>query len=123
MERVCILIRSGPYGQLQAGEGVRHLIGAVEARLDVSALLVDDGVFVAKHGQNPQESGWTSLSAALRQALAESAHESDRRVAVYVHRPSMEQRGLDLDDLIPGVQIIDDDGLASIAGAAGLLIF
>lgn len=37
MERLCLLIRKAPYGHLAAAEGVRHLIGAAAAGMEVTA--------------------------------------------------------------------------------------
>jgi sulfur relay (sulfurtransferase) DsrF/TusC family protein len=124
MDRVCIVIRKAPYGTLAAAEGVRHLIGAAAAGLEVTAVLVDDGIYVAKHGQEPGDTGWTSLSAALQQALGPDAGTASHRVPVYVHRPSAETRGVAHLDLTPDVELIDDDRLAEIlADAGGVLVF
>lgn len=124
MNSVSILIRKAPYGTLAAAEGVRHLIGAAAAGMEATVVLVDDGVYVAKHGQDPSDTGWTSLSAALQQTLTPDAGASSRRIPLYVHRPSAEARGVTPLDLTPGVEFIDDDRFAEIlAGARGVLVF
>src|SRR3970040_1910183 len=69
MNDLCIVIRRAPYGWLAAAEGVRHLIGAVAAGMSVSAVLVDDGAYLARQGQDSERTGWTNLSDALGQAL------------------------------------------------------
>lgn len=124
MERLCLVIRTAPYGHLAAAEGVRHLIGAATAGMEVTAVLVDDGIYVAKHGQDPGDTGWTSLSSALQQVLQPDARAASRRIPVYVHKPSAETRGVTRLDLTPGVELIDDDRLVEIlAEAGGVLIF
>lgn len=125
MNRVCLLIRKAPYGTVAAAEGVRHLIGAAAAGMEATTVLVDDGVYVAKHGQDPGDTGWTSLSAALQQTLTPDAAASSRRILLYyVHRPSAEVRGVASSDLTPGVELIDDDRFAEIlADAGGVLVF
>jgi sulfur relay (sulfurtransferase) DsrF/TusC family protein len=124
MERLCFLIRTAPYGCLAAAEGVRHLIGAAAAEMDVTAILVDDGTYVAKQDQDADDTGWTSLSAALQHALQPDTRGASRRVRVYVHTPSAQDRGLSGLDLTPGVEPIDDGRLADIlADGGGVLVF
>jgi len=124
MHDLCIVIRRPPYGTLGAAEGVRHLIGAAQAGMSVYAVLVDDGVYLAKEGQDPGGTGWTSLSGALGPALGSGATGSSTRARAYVHRPSAESRGLDSLTLVPGVELIDDARLAALlASAETLLIF
>lgn len=124
MNDLCILIRRAPYGTLAAAEGVRHLIVAAQAGISVYAVLVDDGVYLAKQGQDPGGTGWTSLSGALGPALGPGATDSSARARAYVHRPSAENRGLDHLDLVPGLELIGDAQLAAVLAAAdALLIF
>jgi len=121
---LCIVIRKGPYGSVSAAEAVRHLIGAVHAGLSVHAVLVDDGVYLARQGQDPGDTGWTSLSDALRQPLGSGAAGPSSSACAYVHRPSAETRGLDHLDLGPGVELIDDTQLeAVLTSSDALLIF
>lgn len=124
MHDLCIVIRRAPYGTLAAAEGVRHLIGATDAGMSVCAVLVDDGVYVAKQDQDPHDTGWTSLSGALARTLGPRAVDSSAQPRVYLHRASAETRGLDALDLIPGVESIDDAHLADLLTSAdALLIF
>lgn len=123
MNSLCIAIRKGPYGMLAAAEGVRHLIGAVQTGMSACAVLVDDGVYLAKRGQDPGQTAWTSLSAVLEQALGPRTGASPR-ARLYVHRRSAETRGLDPSDLVAGVELVDDAQLAAaLASADALLIF
>ena len=124
MHELCIVIRRAPYGTLAAAEGVRHLIGATDAGVAVCAVLVDDGVYVAKQGQDPDDTGWASLSGALARTLGPRAMGSSAQPQVYIHRASAETRGLDDLDLIPGVESIGDAQLAGLlTSAEALLVF
>ncbi|HEY3366121.1 MAG TPA: DsrE family protein [Symbiobacteriaceae bacterium] len=107
---ICVLISQAPYGTVHAAEGVRHVNGALSQGFQAVAVLVDDGVWVARPGQQPGASGFTSLSDALTAALKASGPVP--RVAV--HRPSLEARGLTAADLIAGVELVDDAGLTQI---------
>src|SRR3990172_6561847 len=106
MNNLCIVIRRAPYGSVSAAEAVRHVIGAVHAGLSVHAVLVDDGVYLVRQDQDPGNTGWTSLSDALRQALGPGATGSSAPVRGYVHRPSAETPGLDQFALVPTVEPI-----------------
>lgn len=115
---VCVMISQSPYGTVHAAEGVRHVNGALAQGFQATALLVDDGVWVARQGQAAGPSGFTSLSAALTAAL----HGSGPAPRIFVHRPSMEARGLDPDDLVPGVELADDAGVANLIMDAQYLL-
>ncbi len=124
MNSLCIVIRKGPYGSISAAEAVRHVIGAVHAGMTVHAVLVDDGVYLARQGQDAADSGWTSLSGALGQAVGPGAAGSSAPALAHIHRPSAETRGLDHVDLVPGVELIDDAQLeAVLTSADAILIF
>lgn len=109
---LCILIRRPPYGQIHTAEAIRHLNGALAAGIQTSAILIDDGVYVARDGQDTGDTGWTSLASALLKPLAKGAR-------VFVHAPSAQARGLLKDEhFVVGVELMDDDGLAQILAAS-----
>ena len=94
------------------------------AGLSVHAVLVDDGVYLARHGEDVADTGWTRLSGAVGQALGPGAAGSSAEAHAYVHRPSAETRGLDHVDLVPGVELIGDAQLeAVLTSCDALLIF
>ena len=66
---LCILVRRAPYGTIHAAEAFRHLAGALNSGLKVTAILVDDGIYIAKDNQETRTSGWTSLSESLSSFL------------------------------------------------------
>ncbi len=103
---LCILIRRPPYGQIHAAEAVRHLGGALAEGIPTNVLLVDDGVYVARDGQDVGSTSWTALVAPLTKGIAKGAR-------VYVHTPSAQTRGLlSAEHFIVGVELTDDDGFA-----------
>jgi sulfur relay (sulfurtransferase) DsrF/TusC family protein len=109
---LAILIRRPPYGQIHAAEAIRHLGGALGEALQTNVLLVDDGVYVARAGQDASNTGFTSLVEPLAKSIAKGAR-------VYMHVPSAQARGL-LNDpqMLPGVDCIDDDGFARLLSAS-----
>ncbi len=105
---LCILLRHPPYGQIHAAEAVRHLGGALAEGIQTNLVLVDDGVYVARDGQNPRGADWTPLIPALARAMAKGAR-------VWVHTPSARERGLLQDEhFIIGTEPLDDARLAEI---------
>ena len=118
---LCILIRRPPYGSILAAEGIRHLIGAMANGLNVNAVLMDDGVWVARAGQSPGETGWTALS----EALANAFRLADRPAPqVFADEDALSTAGLRAEDLVPGVQVASPEAVAElVATARHLIIF
>ena len=113
---LAILIRRPPYGQIHAAEAIRHMGGALGEGIQTTVLLVDDGVYVARAGQDAGNTGFTSLVEPLVKSIAKGAR-------VYMHVPSAQTRGL-LNDpqMLPGVDCIDDDGLARLMAASEMVM-
>lgn len=106
---LCILIRRPPYGQIHAAEAIRHIGGALAEGLATHVVLLDDGVYVARDGQNAANTSWTPLAPEVLKTLAKGAR-------YYVHAPSAAARGLE--ELITGVEMLDDGGLADLLAAS-----
>lgn len=120
-----IVLQHGPYGRLDAAEAVRHLNGAASSGLRAAALLLGDGVYLAKAGQRAV-SGWTDLGAALARTLqASKGTTADApAVAAYAHGPSLEARGLRAGDLVAGCAVADDATAADLlTGADFTLVY
>lgn len=100
MASLVILVRSPPYGSLDAAEGVRHLAGrqALGFEQTVGAFC-DDGVFALIAGQRAA-AGFTSLEGPLSTLAGEG-------VALLAERSSLAERGLRDGDLIAGVRSLD----------------
>lgn len=113
---VCVLLRRPPCGSLVAAEAVRHLSGALSNGQLPVGLLMDDGIYLARAGQQAA-GGWLDLSRALSDLLAQSATDESgemRRAAVYVHGPSLRARGLSQGDLVPGCRVVDESEAAAV---------
>lgn len=116
---VCVLISQAPYGTVHGAEGVRHVNGALTEGFAAVALLIDDGVWLARKGQSAGETGFTSLSDAITAALQKAGGPVPR---VAVHSPSLHERGLSPEELIPGVELVDDAGVAEIITTTQFLL-
>ena len=114
---LAILVRQAPYTTIGPAEAVRHAGGALADGWEVSLLLVDDGVYLAREGQSTGQTGFVSLSGALTKAMAKGARVMllDRSAQIRGVVPG--QPGV-----LPGVHVIDECALADQLAAAGTLM-
>lgn len=105
-KKVLVLIRTSPYGMASAGEGFRTIIGLAGMGVETHAVLVDDGVLVALKGQDPSVLEMHKLEDAYSQL-------ADFGAKLYVHLPSLAERGLLQEDCI-GVKFLSDDKLREL---------
>lgn len=109
MERVVILFRKGPYGQINSLEGARVGQGLLVLDVETDAIFIDDGVFNLIKEQKPEGISHHSVMGAL-----EALHKYD--VPIYAVQSSLDQRGIKAEDLDPklDVRIISLDELSEI---------
>ena len=71
----------------------------------MSKVAQDDGVYVARDGQDVAGTAWTSLVQPLAKGMAKG-------VRVYLHTPSAQaRRQLNDEHFVIGVELVDDLGL------------
>jgi sulfur relay (sulfurtransferase) DsrF/TusC family protein len=105
---VLLVIRHGPYGGFQAAEGLRHANGALSLGFRPIVVMVDDGIYLAKADQNPGRSNWLSLSGTLEEIVARGLYEKkDAPAEFYVEKESLLKRGLDKEQLVEDLELID----------------
>ena len=120
-EAVCLIIRKAPYGNIHAAEAVRHVNGALSSGLEPIVILMGDGVYLAKDGQEATKAGWTTLSAALGQVPKANGGEKAR---FFVHQESLADRGLDHHGVLVQFRVISGKEMAEIiAGCQKFLLF
>ena len=122
---ILIVVRHGPYGGFQAAEGLRHANGAISLGLRPVFILVDDGVYLGKLGQDPGQSQWLELDGTLEEIIARGLYEiKDTPAEFYVEKESLVKRGLDLEELVEGLEPIDHNRVSELMAANPLqLIF
>ena len=122
---ILIVIRHGPYGGFQAAEALRHTNGAISLGFRPIVVLVDDGVYLAKADQNPGQSQWLALSETLEEIIARGLYEKkDTLAEFYVEQESLLQRGLNPDDLVESLDLINHEKVSELmAGNRLQLIF
>ena len=114
MKSLSIIITKPPFGLIHAAEAVRLANGAVAYGHDVSLILVDDGILVAKKGQRAENSGWTSLSPLIEKLAASSSKKSK----VLADVDSAKRIGLHQSDLVEGVKLVESVVIASTVSAS-----
>ena len=98
MEKVIVIFRKGPYGQINSLEGARVAQGLLVLDVDTDAVFIDDGVFNLIDKQNPKGIGHHSVMGAL-----EALHRYD--VPLYAIDTSLEQRGIKPEDFDPKLEV------------------
>lgn len=122
---VLIVVRHGPYGGFQAAEGLRHANGALSLGFRPIVVLVDDGVYLAKTGQNPGQSQWLALGGTLEEIIARGLYEKkDAPAEFYVENESLVKRGLDSKEVVEDLELIDHQKVSELMAVNRLqLIF
>lgn len=105
-KKVCLIIRRAPFGSLHAAEGIRIANGETIFGGELTIVLVDGGVYVAKKDQRAEESGWTSLSEEIRKL--------SKQAKTFAHADSLKSAGLNVENLVEGITQINDRELADI---------
>jgi tRNA 2-thiouridine synthesizing protein C len=116
MSKVAVLMRKAPYGSVYTAEGFRSVMGIGIFELDVALIFMEDGVYALVKDQNTEKLDMQSLGEGFPM-LPEFGVEK-----FYVHQPSLEARGLTVDDLVMDVQLVDSLGLAELLAEYGNVI-
>jgi sulfur relay (sulfurtransferase) DsrF/TusC family protein len=111
MKKLAIISRKAPYGDINAAEAVRHAMGGVGDEIEVSLVLVDAGVLLARRGQEVGETGFTDLGEALKDSV-------DMGVAVYADRGSLREHHMESADVAEGVRVVNGSEVADLVKEA-----
>ncbi len=122
MAELCILVRTAPYSKINAAEAVRHINGAVANDVKTSVVFVDGGVYCLKDNQDMGDSGFTSISAAVKQIIGTAKIGEGDTLKIYTHKGSLEECGIGDDKMLSGFELVDDKGLAMVVGCAKTLM-
>jgi sulfur relay (sulfurtransferase) DsrF/TusC family protein len=115
LKDILIIVRHGPYGGFQAAEALRHANGSISLGFRPIVVLVDDGVYLAREGQEPEQSQWLALSETFDEVIARGLYENkDDPAEFYVEKESLLKRGIDLDDLIESLEPIDQSKVSEL---------
>jgi sulfur relay (sulfurtransferase) DsrF/TusC family protein len=117
MSKVAMILRRPPYGDINAAEALRHVMGGIDAELDINLILVDGGVLLAKKGQDQSGSGFTNLEKTLQVCI-------NMEIKVYADESSIRDQYLELTDILDGAEVVNSSEIAEIVKVAEtILIF
>lgn len=107
MSKIAMILRKAPYGDVNAAEAVRHALGAVSDDMEVSLILVDGGVLLARKGQDDTGTGFTNLETSLKDC-------KEMGVEVVADNLSLIEHGLKEEEVVDGVKLTDEDAIGAI---------
>lgn len=107
MDKIAIILRKIPYGEISAAEAVRHALAGVANGFNIQMILVDGGILLAKKGQEETNTGFTNLGNTLKDCLTAGA-------AVYADKHSITEHQIELSEIMEGVQLVNGNELADI---------
>jgi len=117
MAKIAMILRKPPYGDITAAEAVRHALGAVSGDLEVSLILIDGGVLLARKGHDDAGTGFTNLESTLKDC-------GEMGVEVLADNLSLIEHGLKKSDIVDGVKAADEANIAlTIRQAHTTMIF
>lgn len=111
MNKIAIILRKPPYGDINAAEALRHVMGGIDAELDINLILVDGGVLLVKKGQDQSGSGFTNLEKTLQVCI-------NMEIKVYADESSIKDHHLELTDILDGVEVVNSSETAEIIKVA-----
>ncbi|MEO2241272.1 MAG: DsrE/DsrF/TusD sulfur relay family protein [Euryarchaeota archaeon] len=111
---ITVIISEAPYGRERAYSALRFALTALLEGEDVRIFLIEDGVYVAKEGQDPDE--MPDHLELLRQCIEQGAE-------VKACGPCSKARGITEDDLIDGVELATMHDLVSWVRESDNVIF
>lgn len=107
-DKVLYIISVGPYSTAAGLEALDAILIGASFDLDVSILFVHDGVFQLKSGQDSNKSELKEYTKTFR-ALSDFGIDE-----IFVHDLSMIARGLEIDDLIVSVKVLNSLGVQNL---------
>jgi tRNA 2-thiouridine synthesizing protein C len=108
--------RHAPYGTVYALEGLEVVLIGSAFEQDISMVFVDDGVYQLKKGQDTRDSGMKNFSPTFR---ALEMYDVEK---LYVEKESMEQRGLNSEDLLVPVEVLSSSEIAGLMEEQDVLL-
>ncbi len=107
MDSVLIIVDKAPYGYEDTFSGFYVAIACLNRGMKADVLLVGDGVYSAIKNQEPGGS-------VNYPKVGELSYLVFPEGSIFVHKESMQDRGIEEDDLVEAAQIIDDTKLYEI---------
>lgn len=126
-KRFMFVNRRAPYGSIYALEILEMVLISAAFEQHAAIVFIDDGVFQIKKGQDTEAVGMKNFSPTYRviemeKQDAEEDEDIDMVWRIIVERESLEARGLDVDDLIVGVEVMAAGELSVLMAAQDVVL-
>ncbi len=116
IKKFMLVNRKAPYGTIYALESLEVALITATFDQDVSLVFMDDGVYQLVKGQQTQGIGIKNFSPAFR---ALEGYDVEK---LYVDQTSMEQRGLNPQDLLVPVEVLSSAQLGELMAAQDVIL-
>ena len=116
MKKFAFVNRKAPHGTVYALESLEVVLIAATFDQDCSLVFMDDGVYQLAKGQNTKAIGVKNFSPTYR-ALDDYDIEK-----LYVERESLEQRGLNEDDLMVPVAVLSSAQIGELMASQDVVL-
>lgn len=108
-KKILFISRHAPYGSSIARDALDAILVASAYEQELSILFMDDGVFQLLQGQSSEHIGQKNIAALLP---VFELYEIER---IYVHKESLQERGINQNELVlNNAQIIDSITIHSL---------
>ena len=126
-KRFMFVNRRAPYGSIYALEMLEMVLISAAFEQHAAIVFIDDGVFQIKKGQDTLALGMKNFSPTYRvvemeKQDAEEDADIDMVWRIIVERESLEARGLDVGDLVVGVEVMEADALSALMDAQDVVL-
>jgi len=111
VKKFMYLNRKAPYGSIYALEALEVVLIGAAFDQDVSLVFMDDGVYQLKSGQKTAVDSGAGMKEFSKTYRALEGYDVEK---LYVHETSMKERGLEVDDLLVDVEVLNDEQLADL---------
>lgn len=114
--KIMHVLRHAPHGTIYTYEGLEMILIMAAYEQDLSVVFIGDGVYALKKGQDTAGIGIKGFS---RTFMALDGYDVDK---LYVDRPSLDERGLTVEDLLVDVQVMDSSEIGRLMALQDVII-
>jgi len=106
--KVVVLLRKAPYGRVYTAEAFRTIMGIAVFEMEICVVFLDDGVFALLKDQDPEKLDMKPLGDGFPMLKDFNVNR------FVVHDQSLLDRGLSVNDLVMGVELVGSSQIAEI---------
>ena len=109
-------MREAPHGTIYTYEGLEMILIMAAYDQDISVAFIDDGVYALKKGQNTED---IEIKGFAKTFWALDGYDVEK---LYVDQISLEERGLNEDDLVVDVEVLNSAEIGKLMAEQDLVV-